>query len=41
MFSCTPGVFRQEEAEILRLMAIYHRGNPPREDEGSDTDGWQ
>ncbi len=38
MFSCTPAVFREQDGEILRLMMIYFRGNPQKE-EGSDTDG--
>ena len=41
MFSCTPAVFREQDAEILRLMRIYQRGNPPQENEGSGTDGWE
>ena len=28
MFSCTPSVFLNEDAETIRLMQIYHMGTP-------------
>jgi len=39
MFSCLPSQFLAEGAEVVRLMTIYHRGNPPKE-EGGEGDGW-
>jgi hypothetical protein len=38
MFSCTPGQLYEENAEILRIMSIYDRGNPQK-DEGGEGDG--
>jgi hypothetical protein len=38
MFHCTPSQFYEESAEILRIMAIYDRGNPQK-DEGGEDDG--
>lgn len=31
MFSCTPSQLNKEDADIIRLVSIYHRGNPPQE----------
>lgn len=36
MFSCRPSQLYEEDAEILRIMAIYSRGNPQREEGGGD-----
>lgn len=33
MFSCTPSVLLAEGAEVIHLMQIYHRGNPPKQQE--------
>lgn len=38
MFNCTPSQLYRENAEILRIMHIYDRGNPQK-DEGGGDDG--
>lgn len=36
-FSCLPSQLYQEDAEFLRLLHIYNRGNPKRDEEGGDA----
>lgn len=40
MFSCTPPVFLELDADTIRLMEIYHRGQPRQQQTAAEGGEW-